>query len=806
PINLKKRNGLRFTGLYFFSLLFFITSIILLSTGPLSAAPVSIGKFGPYYLAQQKLGNGLWHFRISLYEPDPKQPWVSTPMLAQPAYWAGPHEGPESQLRFLGLDSDNPIMIISELLEDGHSSEVFRISPFAPENQLSGISILGERYTHAVGLGADFRFSFVDINRLGRVVMPGGPFGNIIESTFGSRASGIQAPVLYALGPGFENAAIFINETRPLAWDFTTKPWYVGPTGPLGPHESIDFFVILGKDIPALRRILMSLLGRPAIPPKSVFAPWVITPDKEPYQNYKDVLTELAQYKGGFSTMSFMFNPQPEKPPIAEATELNLNLLITETPYLPTDSPHFSDMAKRGFLVRDGGSQANPLLVNYKDKLSGLIDYSHSPASTYWDSLTRTNPVSLGARLFYLVGGEPEIYSPTAWFQGGANDHLHSQYAWGPRFALKWMESFFNRPRLFGFVNQPRLFTVSRAGMAGMGRFGAGILTIEPSPVFVQNASQARANLILSGVDYYSTDVSMLISSFPVDRLDRIYESWLANLALLNLPLVLPSQILNNPWAKINLDLKASLEPYYYSLAYKSSQTGEPLVAPLLYYFQDDPLARDSVIETMLGPHLLIAAGVTPNLEVIKFILPKGRWYDLLNRDLIDKTETGEQSLPAKNQGMHVAPILVRSGSIIPMISDPSGPWRRRSILVFPGDKASSFALYDDNGVDQGYLRDNFSRTTFELEPPTTDNQVQFTIKAKSGTFTGEETIHQFWVEFVGLGNVGTALLDGEIYKRTNNEEQLHTLEAGWFSTGDGRLIFKTPVLDPQSDHQIVLN
>jgi alpha-glucosidase len=517
-------------------------------------------------------------------------------------------------------------------------------------------------------------------------------------------------------------------------------------------------------------------------------------------------MADIAQHKGGFSTMSLMFRPQPDDPPLAEAAELNLNLLITETPYVSIDSPLFSEMAKRGFLVRDGGPQGNPLLVRYLGRQSGLIDYSHLPAASYWSSLGRSNSILTGARLFNLIGGEPEIYSPTAWYQGGTDDRIHSQYAWGPRFALKWMESFYHVPRLMGFSQyQPRLFTVSRAGMAGMGRFGAGILTIEPNPVFVLNAAQARANLILSGVDYYSTDVSILFQDFAFDQTNRVYESWLANLALLNLPLVLPSKILNNPWAKLNLDLKATLEPYIYSLAYYSSQTGDPLVAPLLYYFQDDPLARDSVFETMVGPHILVAAGVTPNVEVIQFNLPAGRWYDFLNRELITQETGGPRTLPAKTQGIHVAPVLVRAGAIIPLISDPSGPRRRRSILAFPGDKPSGFVWYDDNGADLSYQQGKSATTAFELAPAVDGGPTRFTIKQKEGSFPEDDSNHQFWVEFVGLGNVGKALLDDKIYKRVYSEEMLHSVVAGWFSYGDGRLVYKTPPLDPTEDHHIVI-
>jgi alpha-glucosidase len=805
------RKGSRPAGRGFFPLVFsFLLALGLAVIGPtaagrLMAAPVT-SKFGPYYLTQQRFGNGLWRFRISAEEPNPNNPWVSTPMLASATQWAGPHEGPESRLYFTGLDGPTPQITISETLGDGTTSEVFRISPFAPENQLAGLTFHGDRYTHVVGLGADFRFSFFDINRLGRVVMPGGPFGSILETSFGTRASGIQSPVAFALGQGFQNAAIFINETRPLAWDFSSSPWYVGPTGPLGPHESVDFFVILGKDIPALRRILMSILGRQALPPKSVFSPWIIAKDKEPYENYKDFLANFAQHASGFPTLTLMLSPQPDPPPLAEAAEQKLNILLTESPYIPMDSTHFSEMARRGFLVRGGGPQANPLLLTYQGKKSGLIDYSHSPAATYWNNETRTNLIFMGAKLFNLVGGEPEIYSPSAWYQGTPGEPAHSQYAWGPRFALKWMESFNASREIFRFGGfGSRLFSVSRAGMAGMSRFGTGILTFEPNPVFVENAAQARANLILSGVDYYSTDITQFFANAPAGRHDPVYESWLANIVLLNLPLVIPNEFLGNAWARVNLEIKASFEPYYYSLAHHSSQTGEPLISPLLYYFQDDPLARDNSAETMIGPHLMVAAKVTPNMEVLQFYLPKGRWYDFHNREMVERGDGELVSLPAKKQGLHVAPLVIREGAIIPMIQDPAGPRRRKALLVFPGPEASTFSWYEDNGTDLAYLENHFSSTAFELSPLAEDAPIELTIKAKSGSFAGEEVNHRFWIEFVGLRNVGTATLDGEEYKRPNGEEQLHALDAGWFSLGNGRLVFKTPALNPAVDHKIVL-
>ncbi|MDR1049600.1 MAG: DUF5110 domain-containing protein [Deltaproteobacteria bacterium] len=803
-------------GKIFSAVLFLLPALVVLTAaavlpGPASAAPPSTSRFGPYYLTQQRLGNGLWRFRLGLDEPDPESPWVATPMLSDTGEWAGPHPGPESRLVVSGADTPTPTLTIIETLPDGSQSTAFSVSPAAPDGQLAGLAFHGERYSHVVGLGADFRFSLFNINHQGEIVMPGGPFGNILEKSPGVRASGLQSPVCIALGPGFQNAALFINETRPLAWDFTSSPWYVGPTGPLGPSESVDFFVLLGPDLPSLRRTLMAMLGRQALPPKSVFAPWILAGDAPSAAARAEVLSSLAQQKNGFETLTVMFEPQPENPPHALAASLGLNILVTESPYLPTDSPHYVDMTKRGFLVRANGPQASPLLLSYHNRLSSLIDYTNSPAADYWHSLVRAGQVEAGASLFYLVGGEPEVYSPAAWYQGSGPDDLHSHYAWGPRFALKWMESLgasVMRP-VFSRSSPPRLFAVSRAGLGGMGRFGAGVLAIDPNPFFPRNAGQARANLILSGVDYYSTDVSALTSQFPMDSASRLYEAWLANVALLNLPLVLPGEMLAQPWARVNLDLKASLEPYYYSLAWKSSRTGEPLIAPLVYYFQDDPLARESAFETMVGPSLLVPAGVAANDETLSFHLPEGRWYNPHTREIIDQLDGSPRSLPVKIQGLHMPPILFKSGSVVPMISDPAGPTRRKTILAFPGESPASFDWYEDNGLDQSHLSGVYSVTSLDLSaraagpssPP-----VALTIRARVGSVPGEETAREFLVEFVDVGNVGAALLDGDIHRRLNSESQLLAMDSGWFSLGTGRLLFKTPPLDPSVDHQIVLN
>jgi alpha-glucosidase len=553
----------------------------------------------------------------------------------------------------------------------------------------------------------------------------------------------------------------------------------------------------------------MNILGHPPVPPKTVFTPWVLASTKELNTSYDSFFQNLANKKFDFDSLTVMLNPQPEKPPLAEAAASGLNLLVTESPYLPVNSPFFSDMEKRGFLVRENGPQGRPTILSYQNQNSGLIDYTDPAAASYWHSLRRSGQVTSGASLFHLVGGEPESYNSLSWYQGVSDPLTHSHYGWGSRFSLNWMEGFGTGLTNQNFVRgeTPRLFLLSRSGLAGLGRYGAGLFVAEPNVFFATGSGQARAHLNMSGVDYYATDVSIMLDQFPLTRSNQIYEAWLAKNVLVNLPLMLPVQMLDEPWAKLNFGIKAQLEPYYYSLAHRAYLTGDPIVAPLLYHFQDDELARDSAFEIMVGPYLMVAAGVNPGEEVLKFHLPAGRWYDVHGKDVIEQEKAGEFSLPSKLLGIHVAPLLLRAGAVVPTLAlQPPSYGPKFLIRVFPGEQASSFDWYEDNGKNKNYQKGELNKTTLELLPGGQNNSLTFTIKATQGSVPSLPESRSYLVEFLGIGNVGVAYLDGEIYSRLAREEQLIEVDSGWVSAGTGRLLFKTPTLETGKDHVIVLN
>lgn len=110
------------------------------------------------------------------------------------------------------------------------------------------------------------------------------------------------------------------------------------------------------------------------------------------------------------------------------------------------------------------------------------------------------------------------------------------------------------------------------------------------------------------------------------------------------------------------LQLRYRLMPYFYTLAWESTQTGHPLVRPLFWADQDNPQLWDMDDAFLLGDALLVAAIAEEGATSRTIILPKGNWYNFWNDELLE----GEKQVKLKAP-LEQIPILVKAGSILPM-------------------------------------------------------------------------------------------------------------------------------------------
>jgi alpha-glucosidase (family GH31 glycosyl hydrolase) len=165
------------------------------------------------------------------------------------------------------------------------------------------------------------------------------------------------------------------------------------------------------------------------------------------------------------------------------------------------------------------------------------------------------------------------------------------------------------------------------------------------------------------------------------------------------------------PVAKRYAELRSQLMPYTYTLAYEARGTGLPLMRALWLHYPDDPRSRATGDAFLWGRDLLIAPVYRQGAASRTVYLPPGDWYDWWT----GARTTGGRSI-TRDVDLATMPIYVRAGALIPVdpirqyTSEPvTGP---TTLRVYRGADGT-FALYEDDGISQEYLRNVATVTRF---------------------------------------------------------------------------------------------
>lgn len=193
------------------------------------------------------------------------------------------------------------------------------------------------------------------------------------------------------------------------------------------------------------------------------------------------------------------------------------------------------------------------------------------------------------------------------------------------------------------------------------------------------------------------------------------------------------------PWAqgaelckmhKYYAELRSQLIPYIYSWANHSAKTGWPLLIPLTFEFPDDKNCRTNLHQYFLGRDLMV--GIYDN----KIYFPAGEWKDYWTGEIIIGNQEKTVSWPEDRGGA----LYVRSGGIIPF--GPIMQYRGEKILdeitlyVFPGEKETTFNLYEDDGISFDYEQGKFSITNISAKSDT--DGIYINIGKSNGSFSGK--------------------------------------------------------------------
>ena len=765
---------------------------------------------GNRYLKLEALTDELVHFEVAQGPaPSAAAPIATSPMVFRTDY-PGPLEFTATANGFataaLRVSVDNSSLCVT-VFDKRRDFSLGKTCPLNLDQIWKGLSFDAPAVKNLYGLGQYFvNPGTADGDLVGRVWDPlPDTYGHYLRWFSGGGNTNSMFPIIYALAEGRKGFAMFVDNTYKQMWTMNQQPWRGAFKAEMW-GDQLRWYVFAGEGLPALRRSYMDLTGRPPVPPKRVLGLWV---SEFGFDNWAEVYSKLEslvakkfpvdgfgmdiQWFGGrffengadtrgsrMGTLEFDANAFANAP--AEITKLKrdygVELMLIDESYVSKFLPVHDQMAAQKFLAhRCDNGQAVFLTANPWWGVGGMIDWTNAKAADFWHDEKRQKLIDLGVHVHWADLGEPEMYDAGACYFGfpetGKTKHadIHNIYA------LKWLESIARGYQRNSVKARP--YMMSRAGTSGLQRYG-GMWSGDIGANMGALAAHFNVSMqmSLSGIDYYSSDIGGFHKkegSLDGDA-NELYTQWLANSALFDMPVrphvwnianqlnTAPSLIGDTRSNLANLRLRYELAPYYYSMMHRAHDEGEPIVAPLVYYFQEDPNVRTLGHQKMVGPSLM--AGVVAHYGERErgLYLPMGQWYDFVTGDRYDSHGDWAGPFPTVRDGIFRIPLVARAGAILPMAAvdddtmnmmgkrrNGSAPLDVLRLKVFAGQLASSFMLVEDDGDTIQYMTGASARTKITQEYTAAGDRIE--IAPTEGTFEGFAARRPITIEYVGAGD-----------------------------------------------------
>lgn len=222
--------------------------------------------------------------------------------------------------------------------------------------------------------------------------------------------------------------------------------------------------------------------------------------------------------------------------------------------------------------------------------------------------------------------------------------------------------------------------------------------------------------------------------------------------------------------------LRYSLAPYIYSMALEAAQYGMPIVRSMPLCFPDDRNCDDMTYQYMFGDNFCV--GIFTN----EIYLPKGTWTDAWSGEkIVSKGETFTREYPSNRAGL----LFIREGAIIPTQPDVeylgARPFDRVILKVYPhGD--SAYTMLDDDGESYEYENGGIASTLFESHER--DGGVEVVVNPVQGSFKGMPSEREYSFRIQRDSRPASVSLNGAAVQDWTYEDGMVCLSAGKIGVG----------------------
>lgn len=513
----------------------------------------------------------------------------------------------------------------------------------------------------------------------------------------------------------------------------------------------LNVYLIGGETLQQMVHRFSLLTGRQPLPPRWALGAFVSRFGYQSRQQAETMVSEMQQQ--GFPFDAVVFDlfwfgdsiqrtlgnldwinarrwPQPEIMMQNFARQGIRTVLITE-PFVVKNSKNYT--ASLPYQATDSSGRPY-VLTDFYFGHGGLLDLFRRDAQQWFLNFYRKQ-IDNGVAGWWGDLGEPEKHPPDLFHDlsdlGYARkfsaDEVHNLYG---HYWSKMLYDYYDK-----HLPDVRLFHLNRAGFAGSQRYCVFPWTGDVSRSWSGLRAQLPLLLGLSlcGIPFIHSDAG----GFAMGDYDpELFTRWVQfavftpilrphGTALEDLvPEVksIPSEpvFYPEPYKSVlrrYYRLRYELLPYLYTLAYRHSQYGDPLMRPLFYYDFSDSSLFQAADQYFFGESLLVAPVLQAGASARRLYLPAGRWYPWSGGTAL----AGGRwlSVPVTFEDI---PVFVRAGSFIPLAIPMKNTDDRQAqelvVCYYHSNQPSAYELYDDDGLSRRSLQNGqYCLMRFEAEP-----------------------------------------------------------------------------------------
>jgi alpha-glucosidase len=552
----------------------------------------------------------------------------------------------------------------------------------------------------------------------------------------------------------------------------------------------LQYYVVLGPDMPRLLQTMLELTGYPPLPPRWTLG---LLQSRYGYRSRRELEGIAQQFRARqlpcdglildvfwfkeMGDLSFDSQKWPDaQEMIVRLKQQGFRTAVIEEPYLTRQSRNYPEAVSQGYLARH--YNGSPYTFDFWPGECGLVDFSN-PAARVWWTAKHKPLLEMG-----IEGWWTDLNEPAKHFQDMA------QHA-GPAATVHNLTGLWMQQSVYDAYQQyapaRRVFILSRSGFPGSQRYGAALWSGDVDKTFESLRKQVVIGLSvgLTGIPLWCSDIGGF--GFGGKCTGELYARWFEFSTFC--PLCRPhgdQKELREPWqfgAEIEaicrkyLQIRYRLMPYIYNAVHDACTTGIPIMRPLVLEYPTDPQVLNMGDEYLFGPDILVAPVLEEGALERSVYLPHGYWIDYWSEQI----HQGARFITCR-AGLDTIPLFVRQGAIIPL-----GPLMQYSsqyalnpltLEIYPGaDRV--LTLYEDDGESNAYQNGEHAETKFEISQ--TDKEIICHLGQTNGEFSGRVATRTMILNIHQHPPVAAVTSDTESVTALKTADAVGHAFAGWF-------------------------